>query len=150
MIDSFRNEYFFLSNFWPGDQTSLEHKYQAAKFLDEALKARIMSCEKPGAAKLLARKFKKQGLQRNDWEQVNIGIMESLLREKFSNPSLAEKLLATNSEELIEGNWWGDRFWGCVRGYEGSKWIGENNFGKLLMKIRSELVNQQIIYVNAD
>ncbi len=37
---------------------------------------------------------------------------------------------------LIEGNTWRDTFWGI---YEGK---GENNLGKLLMKIREELRNE--------
>ena len=36
--------------------------------------------------------------------------------------------------DLIEGNTWGDTFWGQVDGK------GENKLGKLLMKIRDELM----------
>jgi len=39
-------------------------------------------------------------------------------------------LLQTGDEELIEGNKWGDRFWGVCKGK------GKNNLGKILMKIR--------------
>jgi predicted NAD-dependent protein-ADP-ribosyltransferase YbiA (DUF1768 family) len=35
--------------------------------------------------------------------------------------------------ELIEGNWWGDTYWGVCNG------VGENHLGKLLMKIRDYL-----------
>jgi predicted NAD-dependent protein-ADP-ribosyltransferase YbiA (DUF1768 family) len=42
-------------------------------------------------------------------------------------------LKATGDEELVEGNWWNDTFWGVCNG------VGENNLGKLLMKIRAEL-----------
>ena len=57
------------------------------------------------------------------------------LRYKFSNPDLKEKLLATGNEELVEGNWWGDQYWGICDG------IGKNKLGKLLMKVRKELAN---------
>jgi predicted NAD-dependent protein-ADP-ribosyltransferase YbiA (DUF1768 family) len=59
--------------------------------------------------------------------------METLLRQKFAHPELRAKLKETNDAELVEGNWWGDRFWGVCRGE------GENHLGKLLMKIRAEL-----------
>ena len=35
---------------------------------------------------------------------------------------------------LIEGNEWGDTFWGTCDG------IGENHLGKILMRIRNEMV----------
>jgi len=41
--------------------------------------------------------------------------------------------LDTGKSELIEGNTWGDTFWGV------SGVIGQNNLGKILMKIREEL-----------
>jgi len=63
--------------------------------------------------------------------------METLLREKFSkDPELRAKLLNTGTSKLVEGNTWGDRFWGVCRGQ------GENNLGRLLMKVREELRNQ--------
>lgn len=34
---------------------------------------------------------------------------------------------------LIEGNDWGDTFWGMVDGE------GENNLGKILMRVREEI-----------
>lgn len=44
-------------------------------------------------------------------------------------------LINTGDAELIEGNSWGDTFWGECNG------IGENNLGKILMKIRKEIVD---------
>jgi predicted NAD-dependent protein-ADP-ribosyltransferase YbiA (DUF1768 family) len=58
--------------------------------------------------------------------------MRSLLRQKFAHPSMRERLLATGDEELIEGNWWGDTFWGVCNGE------GQNQLGKLLMRVRHE------------
>ncbi len=46
---------------------------------------------------------------------------------------LREKLLATGDRKLVEGNTWGDTFWGVCRGN------GKNHLGKILMKIRAEL-----------
>jgi predicted NAD-dependent protein-ADP-ribosyltransferase YbiA (DUF1768 family) len=68
----------------------------------------------PGEAKKLARKLTAQGYLRKDWEQASLGIMEGLVRQKFSlYPTLREKLLATGDEELVEGNYWHDNFWGA-------------------------------------
>lgn len=45
--------------------------------------------------------------------------------------------LEHRQRELIEGNTWGDTFWGVCRGK------GENNLGKILMRLRSELAQGQ-------
>ena len=42
-------------------------------------------------------------------------------------------LIKTGNTELIEGNFWGDTFWGICDG------VGENNLGKILMRVRKEL-----------
>jgi N-glycosidase YbiA len=60
-------------------------------------------------------------------------VMRGLLRQKFSSGELYEKLLATGDALLVEGNSWGDRYWGQVQG------TGENHLGKLLMQVRKEL-----------
>ena len=59
--------------------------------------------------------------------------MRDLLRNKFSEPDLAARLLATGSTELIEGNNWNDTFWGVCRGR------GRNMLGQLLMEVREEI-----------
>jgi hypothetical protein len=46
-------------------------------------------------------------------------------------------LLLTGDEELIEGNFWGDVFWGVCNG------VGKNHLGKILMEVRSELGGAQ-------
>ena len=40
------------------------------------------------------------------------------MKAKFTDPMLAEMLLATGDAELIEGNNWGDCYWGRVDGEE--------------------------------
>jgi predicted NAD-dependent protein-ADP-ribosyltransferase YbiA (DUF1768 family) len=60
--------------------------------------------------------------------------MRELLREKFWQEPERSVLLATGDVELIEGNWWGDQFWGqCPVGK------GENWLGRLLMELRRDL-----------
>ncbi len=136
-IKEFQGEHRFLSNFWPAEveldgikYPTIEHAYQAAKTLDEERRKVIQAQTTPGEAKRAGRKVK----IRPDWEDVKIGIMLDLVRQKFTNNvKLRNRLLATGDEELIEGNTWGDTFWGRCKG------IGQNNLGKILMKIRKEL-----------
>lgn len=137
MIDSFRDKYFFLSNFYhcwvvlDGEHyPSVEHAYQAAKTLDPTEREKIKCAGSPGVAKRLGRTV----THRSDWKKIKVDIMLDLVRQKFTKSSdLVGKLLATGDQELVEGNTWGDRFWGVYRGR------GENHLGKILMQVRREL-----------
>lgn len=139
-IDQFKDGYRFLSNFEPSEVEyngisfpTVEHAYQAAKATNIEDMLKIAGCATPGQAKRLGKKIQ----LRSDWENVKISIMTDLVRQKFSKPDLAKKLLETGDAELIEGNTWGDRIWGCT--WNGNSWVGQNNLGKTLMQIRSEL-----------
>ena len=64
--------------------------------------------------------------------------MTGIVRDKFTrNPELKRLLLATGDAVLIEGNTWGDRFWGVDK----RTGKGENHLGLILMDIREELKN---------
>lgn len=136
MIDSFRNKFAFLSNFLPHKiqyrgmtYPSVEHAYQAAKAVRLNDKIAIRDCDTCREAKKLG-----QTVERiDDWDNKRLIVMEDLLRIKFLDSFLAAQLLSTGDSQLIEGNHWGDRFWGQVDGQ------GENHLGKLLMKIREDL-----------
>jgi hypothetical protein len=135
MIDSFKGS--FLSNFWPSAiiyegvaYPSVENAYQAAKTLDKTARERIAAMT-PGQAKKAGRLLH----VRSDWESVKVGVMLILVRLKFQNVSLRERLLATGEQALIEGNSWGDTFWGVCDGK------GRNMLGLILMSIRTEVEN---------
>ena len=67
---------------------------------------------------------------RPDWDSFRLLAMEEIIQEKFDQyEALKLKLIMTNPAELIEGNHWGDVFWGVCKGK------GENHLGKILMKI---------------
>ena len=136
MIDKFNGEYFFLSNFYPSTiilegktYRSVEHAFQAMKTLDEHERAEIRKAETPSEAKRLGRK----ATLRKDWESIKLKVMEDCLRLKFKIDHLKIRLLKTGSEELVEGNNWRDFWWGVCNGK------GQNNLGKILMKIREEI-----------
>lgn len=146
MIDNFKGDYFFLSNYYNSPilfglangesmmAPTMEHYFQASKtiYLDQQKK--ILSAATPGEAKKLGRTC----TLRSDWEEIKDSIMYLGLRQKFHNPTLQKKLLATGEEELIEGNWWNDTYWGVCNG------VGKNKLGKLLMKLREEYKNQAL------
>lgn len=129
VIDSFMDEYHFLSNFSEEGKVkpTVEHYYQAAKTLDPNDRDWVMEAPTPGQAKRRGRKVE----LRPDWEQVKIGIMLGLLLEKFDESEIQAKLLATGDARLIEGNTWHDTYWGVHGG------VGENWLGRLLEVVRS-------------
>jgi ribA/ribD-fused uncharacterized protein len=144
-IDAFQGEYRFLSNFWPcylvyNDllYPTVEHAYQAAKVESPAVKTMIRDCHTPAEAK--------DYLETHDIKPVpgwtiskKMMVMEQLLLIKFGGkePLLTRALLTTGDATLIEGNTWNDTFWGVCDN------IGENNLGRILMKVREELFRQK-------
>ena len=74
---------------------------------------------------------------------IRLEVMEYALRLKFTvGTRLAQQLLDTGDDHLVEANYWHDNYWGdctCATCDE-TEQRGQNNLGKLLMKIRSELV----------
>lgn len=135
-VREFQGEYRFLSNFWPCQIEfqglvfpSVEHAYVASKTENASKRRMVAALPSAGDAKRYGRSFK----LRDDWEDVKLGLMLDFLRKKFHTEYLADKLVATAPRILIEGNRWGDTFWGMCNG------VGQNNLGKLLMQVRDEL-----------
>jgi ribA/ribD-fused uncharacterized protein len=136
MISEFQGEYRWLSNFWPATVCfegryygAVELAYVAAKTKDESIRSQIqaLTC---GQAKNFGRTL----ALRTDWEEVKLLVMATLVFEKFTrHPELMTKLLNTGEQELVEGNTWGDTYWGVCKG------VGENNLGKILMGVRKHL-----------
>ena len=135
-INQFRGAYFFLSNFAPAivvyegiTYPTAEHAYQASKTIYSSMREGIAAQPTPAEAKVLGNQI----ALRFDWDdQLALKIMEDIVRAKFEDDALAQKLIETSPSELIEGNSWGDTFWGQCNGQ------GENHLGKILMKIRLE------------
>jgi len=135
VIESFSGEHRFLSNFWPATvqfdgetYPSVEHAYQAAKTSDRAARRTVREAPGPAAAKRLGATVPLDP----GWDEHRIPVMRDLLRQKFAHPELGARLLGTGSTVLIEGNDWGDRFWGV----DGT---GTNHLGNLLMAERDRL-----------
>ena len=138
MIDRFDGEYAFLSNYSASPFRidyvlfpTMEHYFQANKADNQNDYLHIAYAPTPVEAKRLGRKIQ----LRSDWEEIKDKVMLTGLRKKFANPELRNLLLATGDEELIEGNYWGDTYWGVCNG------VGQNKLGKLLMQVREEIKN---------
>lgn len=147
MIKQFDGTYRFLSNFWPCwvvfnwhhstyVTTTVEHAFQASKAtnIDDFLK--VLHNKTPGAAKRLAKTIR----LRTDWELVKMDIMKKLVADKFLTPTLKRSLIETGDQDLVEGNYWHDNFWGDCYCNNCSKIEGLNYLGKILMEVRNELV----------
>ena len=138
ITDFHKEGYEFLSNFYEvvvsyGGLTyqSNEAAFQAQKCMTEEEKVQFTEYG-PGKSKGVGRRVQ----LRPDWEAVKVGIMEEIVRAKFTqHPELSAQLLATGDKVLVEGNHWGDTCWGV----DTRTGQGENHLGKILMKVREEL-----------
>ncbi|MGL4353027.1 MAG: NADAR family protein [Aeromonas popoffii] len=157
-IISFSGNNRFLSNFYPSpieipaceldpclegviEFPTVEHAYQASKFDFRSEEwTRIFEAKTPGAAKHIAATHKptQEFLgRRND-------IMRSLLHKKFAYGSTCAWLLMGTGvrTELVEGNDWGDIYWGRVFNDKGNLGEGQNILGRMLMNRRATLLTE--------
>jgi len=145
MINTFRGKYNWLSNFYQCDiiyegkhWKSSEHIYQAMKCVHEEDKEKIRKCS--------LREIKSEVLkyeQVDNWhDSLKDEIMEMALYLKFSqNPYLVKKLIDTGEDEIIEGNYWHDNYWGDCQCDNCHSILGLNKLGIMLMNIRKEIKN---------
>lgn len=145
-IKGFFGDYRWLSNFHPVkisyegiNYPSTENAYQASKFESlprtDLLGSQIFELKKVYAliSPAAAKKHSKQIPLRPDWDSVKLQVMEDITRLKYQDRILRQLLIDTGDKYLEETNWWSDKFWGVCRGE------GENNLGKIIMKIREEI-----------
>ena len=161
-ISRFKGDYHFLSNFhrqpfylagWSGMFDSAEHAFQASKALTGEAAGWVREASSPELAKSRGRQIETH----LDWDRRKRTVMARILLAKFTDPELAAKLAATYPIPLIEGNTWGDTYWGAVghdqRGWEdpslpwwniapGISLAGHNWLGRTLMMVR-ELVRDE-------
>ena len=143
VIGFYPREFYTFDNFssfkveWNGYLfASVEEAYQAASFMgsDEELVEKIKKSHSADEAQRIS--YANRDKRREDWDDVKISIMEELLRLKIEqNPYVKKKLLQTEDYMIVEDSP-KDDFWGW-----GSNRNGQNNLGKLWMKLREELKN---------
>lgn len=160
IIESFSDEYEFLSNFYPspvfiGEEIdsppdgwkypTVEHAFQAAKTTSIIQRSRILNAPTPVLARRLGRGVTlRQGWEagREPWDHaLKFKVMTHLILQKFApGTELAARLMATGDAILIEGNWWGDIYWGALKDRKtGQFTIGENRLGIILQAQRKML-----------
>ena len=143
IIDSFRGDYAFLSNYHPCEinfggiiYPSIENAFQSAKAVDPSL-LKLFAQDTPGKAKIRGNEI----ICRKDWNEIKVQLMKDLLGLKFKDGVLKAKLLSTGTVELKEGNRWHDNFWGECTCEKCQVLHDEdsNTLGKLLMELRTEI-----------
>lgn len=153
VVPTFTGEYYWLSNFFPRslrfrvagqgpDAFGLEfpmseHAYQAGKahaMVDKSRNARadyilsIRAEPDPTRCKHIARKVQ---IDVDLWDSMKDAVMREVVFEKFlQHTDLRSNLLDTGTAMLVEGNTWGDKYWGRVDGK------GLNHLGVILMETR--------------
>ena len=144
-VDVFEGPYSYLSNFhdhaFPvtfndnGREIILtfrssEHYYQAMKATNP--NDFMIVVNSPNA--FMSKKNGRKITIRPDWDDIKQNVMYDVLRYKFSyNQVLGQMLLMTGNKDLIEGNYWGDTYWGMCNGQ------GSNHLGIQLTEVRFDL-----------
>jgi ribA/ribD-fused uncharacterized protein len=147
VVPKFEGDWFFLSNFSPSPISfktpagvisfaTGEHAFQAAKYKAmvgteqdkiEYIQNQFNSLI-PNEAKRLGRQVK---IDLSLWESIRVDCMREIVFRKFhQNETLRQRLLDTGAAMLVEGNTWGDKFWGRCDGK------GYNLLGSILMECR--------------
>ena len=139
-IETFRGDYFFLSNFFDVDLITADGLYwRNAECLYQALKCarykdREQFCTLSGKdAKALGQEIRCV----KNWDTLRVQQMRSVLALKFNsvcNAKVSRMLFDTGHARLIHGNTHGDTFWGVT-----ADGIGANILGLLLMERRTLL-----------
>lgn len=161
VIDSFRGENEYLSNFYTQQFQApieflndngeietvvdtfmdVEHAFQASKTLDRDVQKVIRDAGSARKAKKLGRKAK----LREDWEEIKVDVMRKFVFAKFTqHPDLKMRLLFTKDAFLVEGNNYKDVFWGVTQ--DG---VGKNHLGKILMQVRQYFVDEGTTFESA-
>ena len=145
-IDKFEDNFAFLSNFYECEieyegikYPTNEHAFQAAKTFDIEKRKEIAKAKTPGIAKRMGRQVE----LRKDWEQVKDQVMLDCIRAKFSTGIMKQKLISTAPYTLVEGNSWHDNCWGNCTCDKCRRKEGENRLGKILMKVREEILKEE-------
>lgn len=141
-IVRFEDDFFFLSNFYElpvklGNLTfgSTEAAFQGCKykasladqrtqyeFLEDMIQANPSQSKKLG---------KRLSIDVDKWESIKVRCMREVVKAKFDqHDDLRLKLIETGAALLVEGNTWGDKFWGRCDGK------GLNVLGSILMELR--------------
>ena len=140
----FKGKNSFLSNFTlcelrykDIDFISIEQAYQWGKAENLKDKEAILKCKSSKESKKIGHSIK---CDIKKWDLNKEKVMYELLKIKFANDNLKRMLIETGDLELIETNYWHDLYWSNCMCYKCKEIPSKNIHGKLLMKIRDELI----------
>jgi ribA/ribD-fused uncharacterized protein len=118
---------------------TVEHYYQAQKFVGSVNKGLIPVIREAQTPMEAAQIGRDRTLKlRSDWEQVKQHVMWQGVLIKFLTHLDIQRILLDTGEELIVEDSPTDYYWGC-----GQDKTGQNQLGKILMKVRQELRQRQ-------
>ena len=151
----FKDNYFFLSNFYPCTVViEIEGKTLSFKNSEAAYQAQKNYSLAEAFTLLSGAEAKKLGkdvpLTTQPWNSERLYAMANALHSKFKNPSLLY-LLKKIEGEIVEDNYWNDIFWGVCNNKKYNN-EGLNILGKMLMNIRDNNNDYYALlaYINKD
>ena len=127
---------------WQGKHyRTSEALFQSLRFEDEEIIEQIREQRSPMSAKMIAKKHRAKMVVA-PMSEADLDNMKLCLRLKIEqNPELKGLLQETGDDPIIEDCSKRKRgsglFWGA--GFDGKKWEGENQLGKLWMNLRNEI-----------
>lgn len=137
-IDVFNKDYDFLSPNYEfvfyanGVQKTfltIQHAYQYHKTFDGEFRDIILETHNPQDVYTLGQK----SVRRDDWYGVKYFVMKSLLRQRFNDITLRQRLINTGNSFIVMHNDISP-YWGIVEG------VGKNTYGKLIMDLRQDFL----------
>lgn len=129
-VDWMRNDYLSPITVGGIEYPSVEHAYQASKFRDRDIKKDISVADTVREARQIGKSFSDD--LREDWDDVKYDIMENLVRKKFQDDVLAERLAKTGNMDIIMEGY--DEYWGT-----GRYGAGRNKLGDIFKTVRTEV-----------
>lgn len=157
VVAEFRGEYYFLSNYytapfqWRGYEfQSGEQAFAYAKTffavnetIGDSYRRKIYGSETPGVAKKHGRAVT---INVAEWDAMRVQYMREIVHAKFATAGggIVGQLLNTGAMLLVEGNDWGDKFWGRCLDKATGKMVGLNTLGTILMEERGYWLHHEL------
>lgn len=144
MIYRFKGLYHFLSNFYPCEieyqgvkYASVEHAYQAMK---SELPEWREFCTHPDVSAAMTKVKSRDLILGPEWtDERRVSLMRELVTIKFTtNENLKALLLETYPQNILEGNYHDDTFFGVD--LKSNPNYGENWLGRILMEVREKIL----------
>lgn len=116
---------------------TVEHYYQSEKFSDRSIKDKIINADTPKEASNIGRD--RSNKRTDNFKKIKKQVMYDGILEKFrQNRDIAYKLIETKKNDIAEATI-DEYYWGI-----GKDKSGENNIGKILVKVREEIKREII------